>query len=208
MRAVIYGDHEYFDPASSPVPNLFDISSPDGREHFLLPLLLEFVERAGETGEHESYVLVSGAYAYGQGYGFQPTQIRYALDRAARRHLLDFTPAYDPASGSGRCRITTIGAYSYKKLIAKFTYVDAVTVDTPIVDSGVREHIQDIASLTERLARVEVFRAYLDSQWIPLAHRGTGFDWMPMSATLTADMKRVRFGMERASLQPRLPLPD
>jgi hypothetical protein len=208
MRAVIYGDHEYFDPASSPAPNLLDISSPDGREHFLLPIILEFIERAGETGAHDSYVPVSGAFAYAQGFGFQPTQVRYALDRAERRQLLDFTPSFDLNSGAGRCRITTIGAYSYKRLIAKFTYIDAITVDTPIVDSSTREHIQDVSTLTERLARVDAFRNYLDGQWTPLAGRGTGFDWALMSASLGEDVKRVRVGMERRSLQPRLPLPE
>ena len=36
MRAVIFGDNEHYDPSTSPIANLFDISSPDGREHFLL----------------------------------------------------------------------------------------------------------------------------------------------------------------------------
>jgi hypothetical protein len=36
MRAVIYDDHEHYDPSTSPIANLFDISTPDGREHFLL----------------------------------------------------------------------------------------------------------------------------------------------------------------------------
>src|SRR5205807_5146187 len=36
MRAVIYGDYEYYDPSASPIANLLDISSVDSREHFLL----------------------------------------------------------------------------------------------------------------------------------------------------------------------------
>src|SRR5436190_24356695 len=40
IRAVIYGDAEHFDPEQSPIANLYDLTTPDGKEHFLLPLLL------------------------------------------------------------------------------------------------------------------------------------------------------------------------
>ena len=40
MRAVIFGDYEHFHPAASPIVNIFDISQPDGREHFLLVNIL------------------------------------------------------------------------------------------------------------------------------------------------------------------------
>jgi len=36
LRALIYGDSVYYDPASSPVPNVFDIPSVGGREHFTI----------------------------------------------------------------------------------------------------------------------------------------------------------------------------
>lgn len=40
IRAVTYGDHEHYSPGASEIMNLFDISTPDGREHFLSPILL------------------------------------------------------------------------------------------------------------------------------------------------------------------------
>src|SRR5207253_3134239 len=45
MRAIIYGDNVYYDPSASPVMNLFDITSPDGREHFLTPIMLATVAK-------------------------------------------------------------------------------------------------------------------------------------------------------------------
>jgi hypothetical protein len=36
LRAVIYGDEAHYDPSRSYFANLFDVSSLDGREHFLL----------------------------------------------------------------------------------------------------------------------------------------------------------------------------
>ena len=40
LRAIIYGDTEHYDPDASPIANLFNISQRDGREHFLLAVLI------------------------------------------------------------------------------------------------------------------------------------------------------------------------
>ena len=40
LRAVIYGDSEHYDPSQSPVANIFDITYPDPKEHFLIPLMI------------------------------------------------------------------------------------------------------------------------------------------------------------------------
>jgi hypothetical protein len=40
QRAVIYGDARYYDPDRSPIANLFDVTSVDPKEHFLLPLVI------------------------------------------------------------------------------------------------------------------------------------------------------------------------
>ncbi|MGD0007111.1 MAG: hypothetical protein ABSE93_00995 [Terriglobia bacterium] len=53
LRAVIFGDHEHYDPAASPLANLFDITQPDGREHFLLANILSYIERVGSVGSAE-----------------------------------------------------------------------------------------------------------------------------------------------------------
>ncbi|WP_430786715.1 hypothetical protein [Actinoplanes sp. G11-F43] len=40
LRALMFGDSPYYDAESSPIANLLRITRPDGREHFLLPILL------------------------------------------------------------------------------------------------------------------------------------------------------------------------
>ena len=38
LRAVMYGDYFWYDPAASEIKNVFDISERDGREHFVIPI--------------------------------------------------------------------------------------------------------------------------------------------------------------------------
>lgn len=34
LRALLYGDHRYYDPEPPPIANVLRITRPDGREHF------------------------------------------------------------------------------------------------------------------------------------------------------------------------------
>ncbi|HEX5310030.1 MAG TPA: hypothetical protein VFW38_13240 [Solirubrobacteraceae bacterium] len=92
VRAIIYGDYRYYHPSSSPIANVFEISTPDQREHFLLPLILAHVERTGEVGQEEGFVQLEEIMAFGQGLGFLPTQIEFAIRHATMRRLLQASP--------------------------------------------------------------------------------------------------------------------
>jgi hypothetical protein len=192
MRAVLYRDHVYYDPSVSRIANLFDISSPDGCEHFLLPNLIVFVERSSKAGVgSEGYVDVAKIFEFAQALGFQPSQIRHALDLGLEKKLFEANPRFEGALSVTSLRITTIGAYTVSRLAGMFAYADAVVIDTPIVDLNFRSKIPDVASLRERLDRAEQFRAYLDVQWEPLASRSGVFDWAVTSSMLRSDIQRV-----------------
>lgn len=184
MRAVIYGDNAYYDPVASPVVNMFDISSPDGREHFLLPISLAYVAKYGEKLGQEGFVALSDLNGFLQAIGFQPSQVKYAIDRALTKRLIEASPHFGEDLGDTRVRITTIGAYQLSRLIAQFVYVDAVVVDTPILAENWRKLIRDEDWISDRLRRAEVFRAYLDRQWHPLSAKDVIFEWPQKSAEL------------------------
>ena len=88
-------------------------------------------------------------------------------------------------------RITTVGAYTVNKLSNMFAYVDAMIVDTPIVDSAARRRISDAITLRGRLERSESFKKHLDDQWVPLQDKPIAFDWRLASAALERDLQRV-----------------
>lgn len=72
LRAVIYGDHIHYDPTDSVISNLFDISTPHGGEHFLLPLVIGVLERATGAAVKEGFVETSTVYESLQNMGFTP----------------------------------------------------------------------------------------------------------------------------------------
>lgn len=92
LRAVMLGDNDYFDPASSLVTNLLDISSDDGREHFLLPIIICFLRRAAEPGVNQGFVPAARLYDQCQSFAFRPEQITWQLERAIAGGLVEVSP--------------------------------------------------------------------------------------------------------------------
>ena len=196
LRAVIYGDQRDYDPRASEITNLFDVRSPDGKEHFLAPIVLAFIGLEARPVANSGYVDSDEIYAYAQSLGFQPTQIAGVLEKLLAQKLLE-TENKDIVEErfdfqAHRLRITTIGSYYYQKLIGKFTYVDAVVVDTPIVAGEWRDEISDAANINRRLARAEAFRKYLDSQWGNLENASDVFNWRPMSSMLFNEIEYIK----------------
>ena len=192
IRAVMYKDHEYYDPGVSRIANLFDISTPDGREHFLLPNILSLVQRSGSVEVDEGYIEISRIFDYAQGLGFSPLQIRFAIDRALAKKLLEANPRFVDTGAVTSVRLTTIGAYTNSHLCTFFTYIDAVLVDTPIVDEAARKAVAVAKNIEERLDRALRFIAYLDDQWQPLGSKSVAFDWSLVSNALKTEIERVR----------------
>jgi hypothetical protein len=196
IRAVIFGDYDYFDPSASEICNLFDITTEDGREHFLLSLILAHVQRVGEAAGDDGYVEVSDIYLLAQSLGFLQEQVGPHLERALAKRLLE---APQGRGAGGPLRITTVGSYMYRHMLNQFTYLDAMIVDTPIVSVQTRMAITDVQSIIERLDRAVTFRNYLDEQWQKLGI-GPGeqaFDWHEMTSQIATEIARVRGLAER-----------
>ncbi len=203
LNAIIYGDYQHFDASLSEIKNVFDISVPDGKEHFLVPILLAHIDKKGQSDPaySEGYVDGIGLLDFAQAFGFTTDQIVSALDKCLRFKLIE---SHDKLGATGEnahvknfYRVTTIGSYYYRRLISTFSYIDAMIVDTPIVDSGYRAAIGTAQSIQERLDRVEKFRAYLDDQWRPLQAGGIEFEWQDSSSELHANITRVRSRLTR-----------
>ena len=59
-------------------------------------------------------------------------------------------------------RITPLGHYHIADLVKTFVYMDAVTIDTPILDNKARAWITDGEDIRQRLVRCEAFLRYLN----------------------------------------------
>jgi hypothetical protein len=200
LRAVIFGDAMHYDSERSPIANLYDISTQDGREHFLLPVLLSSLAAWSGPGVESGFVETSRVYGRMQGWGFTPYQIDAALVRAHRHKLIETAARKEPQIGQGlpaAIRVTTVGVYHVKRLTSMFTYIDAILEDTPVLDSTVREKIVAAEPIDARINRTRVFRRYLDDQWKLLGGADYPFDWAVISRQLTNDIDRAARGVRK-----------
>lgn len=194
MRAIIFGEFDHYDPTASAIPNLFDITTDSGAEHFLLPELLARAQKLGESVGAEGFVCLEELYDHGQSLGYTAEIVGVHLKRAFEKRLLD-----SRSDGGGPCRVTTVGSYMYKKMASRFVYIDAMIVDTPITSQSHRAAIRDVRPIIERLDRSDRFREYLDTVWADLETSERDFDWSTASAALSADTERARERAVRAA---------
>ena len=78
-----------------------------------------------------------------------------------------------------------------------FAYVDAMVVDTPILDKSTRDRIGNVSQIHQRLERFDIFLTYLEAQSQKLDWGAVGFDWGASLAALRRDAYRTRRGAER-----------
>jgi NACHT domain. len=208
LRSMIYGDNDYYDPGTSEVCNLFDVTTNDGREHFLLPQILAHIQkRASEATRGDGFVEAGDVYELAQRLGYSQEQAGEHLERAMRKRLIESTPGKD---AGGPYRITSVGAFMYQQMVRKFVYVDAMIVDTPITDPMTRGRLANARSITERIERAKIFREYLDEQWMKCADTAEliPFEWPAASNSLKDDIREVEFRAARAERRRARELTD
>jgi GTPase SAR1 family protein len=132
LRALIYKDNEYYNPDDSVFINVFDISSNDPKEHFVILIVLSIIYKTGKKNLNEGYVEKSEIYNVLQKLGYKENEIQNALSLCLKESLIA-SPSYDAPTSSSYMRILPAGAYVLLKLSCMFTYVDAIIVDTPII---------------------------------------------------------------------------
>ena len=208
LRAVIFGDWEYYDPDRSPIANLFDVNFVDPKEHFLLPILIGLLDSTNNPGSDEGFIETSTIYERLQGLGFSPEQIDSAVVRGYKKNLLETAARRIPAPDEimpEALRATTIGLYHIRRLSKFFAYIDAIIVDTPIFDQIDRQNIHNhnVPTLPSRLDRAEAFRLYLDRHWQGLNGAASGFNWRAVSSDLATDLARVKIRSERRFLSSK-----
>ena len=197
MRAIIYGDYKYYDPRQSTVPNLFEIEDSDKKEHFLSPLILSTVEATGER-EQGGYASTAEIYSQLQSLGYSGAQINRHAALLVESGCLEQA---DHGTTDSLIRITRSGSYLHKSLISEFSYVDAVVVDTPILDVSARAVIEDVFDIQHRVVRAEAFDDYLRSCWPFSAIHDLTFDWLRKSETLRQNLYQVKAGADRARIR-------
>ncbi len=206
LRAVIYGDGVYYDPSRSSVANLFDLSTSDPAEHFILPTLISVLHQWTGPGAEDGFVEAPRVYERMQGFGYSVEQIDVAVVRAHSRKLVESAGRRLPADDEmpSAMRATTAGVYHVQRLSKMFTYLDAIAVDLPVLEASIRDNIHDAHSIQERLARAVVLRGYVDKVWDTVKDRRLPFNWPATSHELAEEMRGIRDRVEARAAQTNL----
>lgn len=164
VKTLLYGDYMQYDPSKSPFINLFDAQHTDPTEHFLRTVTLLYLARVPSDVPIGGYVKISELNTHlsslGYSYGIVSSTLKVLLDKQCIRRGIEADKTLTDADS---IRITSLGKYHLYSLASMFQYLDAVLIDTPILDSTIKKQIEDVYSITDRLARTEIFTAYLDS---------------------------------------------
>ena len=193
-RAIIYGDNVHYDSSRSPIANIFDITTVDPKEHFLQPIVIAYLRHPAIERTDEGFVPVEKVYEYCQGLGFVPEQIDVAIIRCFGKRLIETAARRIPIPGKidgFGIRPTPIGLYHIHELLGNFSYLDAVVVDTPILDPQLEQHITDVHTLADRIQRAFIFREYLDRAWRFFHPTNLPLDWPEKSAEVTTLLTRL-----------------
>jgi hypothetical protein len=161
VRALLYGDFLHFDPEHSPFANLFDISRADRGEHFSRFLALHFLNR---VSTNFGYCDADELMQYLCQIGFTDEHVRTTIKALESKQCCEYRlPGHDMGVVDAQIRCTSLGRYHICHLAPLFQYMDAITIDTPIIDTDVRHKIHDVMTIKDRLDRCTIFINYLDT---------------------------------------------
>lgn len=162
LRAMLFGDCMQYAPDQSVFINLFDIQRADPIEHFTKPLVLRHLSLVSNSHPHYGLLPFEELLSYLCQVGFTEEHSRETIVFLFEKRCIEGDVPTDEWSPEvRRLRLTERGSYMVKGLISKFNYLDAITVDTPIVDPDYRQKITDVFAIKERLERCRVFVDYL-----------------------------------------------
>lgn len=192
LRALLFGDHKQYDPNSSPFINLFDIEHSNPCEHFSRLLILDYFSRAAVGDRAYGFRHRGDVQASLQSVGFSPSHIAHGL-RALYDHKCVEGRVFDAKfeSAGDEFRLTNLGRYHVADLVRTFTYVDAVVVDTPVLDDEVRRTISHTEDLGGRLLRARNFLRYLNMSAEDLLDKKARRLWTEVHDGIEGDITRA-----------------
>lgn len=163
LRAMMFGPFIHYDPNTSIFVNLFDIRRADPTEHFSRLLLLDYCHRHANSVDRYGFISISTLHSYMTSVGYTVDHVQDVIDVLFSKKCLE-SRDYDedvPEMGD-ELRITSLGSYHITTLVRGFTYLDAVVVDTPVLDDKTRQEIKDVDNILGRFERARALLRYLD----------------------------------------------
>jgi GTPase SAR1 family protein len=193
-KQALLGDFAHFNPETSISMNILDVSTADPREHFLLPMIISFLESKGSHLDKDGFCSTNTLINEMQNFGFTQSQIESALRRATNKKLIETSLRVTFEEDDEKIlfgempdsfRVTTIGVYHVKRWLGDFSYLDAMLFDTPIFEKDLREEISSNLqsfNISHRLNRTKAFKRYLMQIWGSFPNTPSYFDFRELCA--------------------------
>ena len=187
-KQALLGEYSHYDAKSSVAFNLFDIRYPDRREHFLCSIIIAYLLSDSSAKTPEGFLPTASILNEMQRFGFVSDQVEHALRRLTNKKLIETTERITFDEGLQGLvgdmplafRATTIGSYHVQRWAPSFAYLDAMLIDTPILDDAARNSaIRRVTSfdIRERYKRTVDFDHYLTESWEAISPKPVFFDW-------------------------------
>ena len=194
LRSVIFSDNIHYSPTNTEIINVFDVRHYNPNEHFILLLLIALLDDYSRNSRNSGFVSITETYSYLQGLGFTPAQIDSVLNFAYAKKMFEISQKGDKLDTDIQelqIRATNLAIYHLHYLIKSFTYVDAMIVDTPIINNEFKSKITNTMNIKNRIDRAIIFKEYLDQQWKEAKISSNYFDWQVFSTELQDDLSKI-----------------
>lgn len=202
-KSALLGDFSHYNADTSLAMNVFDVSSPDRREHFLVLIMLSFLNNDGPHKDRDGFCATAKLVGEMQNFGFTNNQVEVALRKTTNKKLIEtsqrLTFEEDESGLIGEMpssfRITSVGAYHLKRWCGTFTYLDAMVFDTPIFDGDAfNSMLRKVESLRieDRYDRSIIFKSYLLRVWRDFSSPPTYFNFSDYVQQENSTFERVR----------------
>jgi len=173
--------------------NVFDIEHSDLKEHFLRFMLLHYLTRFSTESGSRGYVHIADVYQYLATYAFSRTDVDDALEYLYEKRCLRCQIEGLPWTDHPRdIRVTSLGRYHVTNLVNTFQYIDAMIVDTAILDSSLRDSLTTDVSIEVRVARSERMLDYLDRAVEAVGDAQVVNEWLRSSEAARKEIEEIR----------------
>lgn len=193
VKTLLYGDYTQYDPSKSVFINLFDIIHSDPREHFLRFGILSFLNRYSENNPSQGYVKLKELKDYLASLGFCTADILVSIEYLYnKKYIRSKVDGISWATDVFEVRINDLGRYHINHLVNFFQYIDAIILDTPIVDNSFESQFNfeddDIAT---RIKRTGLFLQYLDNCAKSLNDKNLINEWNEIKLKVEEDILEI-----------------
>jgi len=209
-KSALLGEYSHFNPDSSIAYNLFDVTYPDKKEHFLSSIIISFLFKPGSTFDKNLFIENDDICKEMQNHGFTPEQVETTLSKLINKRLIEnqkrITHEEDDADiikqSSSKYRVTSIGVYHITKWIYTFSYLDAMVFDTPIFDDTIKDELLkslESFEITHRFNRAFLFKKYLLSCWREIPTTPNYFNFEELMVLSDSTFNKVKKYIESNS---------